>query len=98
MSRLLKRTPAMSDDEYAGLPSTFAAACRKADAARRKLRPDPKTELLRRLMELGVSLDALRAADVAQLGQIAAGYGSRERFLTELTLDPTRCDEWSGWR
>jgi len=30
----------------------------------------------------------LRVADVAQLGQIAAGYGSRERFLTELTLDP----------
>src|SRR5262249_33900667 len=30
----------------------------------------------------------LRAADVGQLGQIAAGYGSRERFLTELTLDP----------
>jgi DNA helicase-2/ATP-dependent DNA helicase PcrA len=30
----------------------------------------------------------LRASDVAQLGQIAAGYGSRERFLTELTLDP----------
>jgi DNA helicase-2/ATP-dependent DNA helicase PcrA len=30
----------------------------------------------------------LRATDVAQLGQIAAGYGSRERFLTELTLDP----------
>jgi DNA helicase-2/ATP-dependent DNA helicase PcrA len=30
----------------------------------------------------------LRAADVAQLGQIAAGYGSRERFLTDLTLDP----------
>jgi DNA helicase-2/ATP-dependent DNA helicase PcrA len=30
----------------------------------------------------------LRAADVAQLVQIAAGYASRERFLTELTLDP----------
>jgi len=30
----------------------------------------------------------LRAADVAQLEQIAAGYESRERFLTELTLDP----------
>ncbi len=29
-----------------------------------------------------------RAADIAQLQQIAAGYGSRERFLTELTLDP----------
>jgi DNA helicase II / ATP-dependent DNA helicase PcrA len=29
-----------------------------------------------------------RAADVTQLAQIAAGYGSRERFLTDLTLDP----------
>jgi DNA helicase-2/ATP-dependent DNA helicase PcrA len=31
---------------------------------------------------------AIRAADLAQLEQIAAGYASRERFLTELTLDP----------
>jgi DNA helicase II / ATP-dependent DNA helicase PcrA len=30
----------------------------------------------------------MRVADVAQLAQIATGYGSRERFLTELTLDP----------
>src|SRR5262249_2523263 len=30
----------------------------------------------------------LRAADVAQLAQIAAGYGSRERVLTQLTLHP----------
>ncbi|MCR8724103.1 ATP-dependent helicase [Frigidibacter sp. ROC022] len=29
-----------------------------------------------------------RRADLAQLEQIAAGYPSRERFLTELTLDP----------
>ncbi|GEO85886.1 MULTISPECIES: ATP-dependent helicase [Alphaproteobacteria] len=29
-----------------------------------------------------------RKADLLQLGQIASGYGSRERFLTELTLDP----------
>ena len=36
----------------------------------------------------------LRAADIAQLGQIAAGYRSRERFLTELTLDPP--DAMSG--
>lgn len=33
--------------------------------------------------------DALvRHADLVQLEQIAAGYPSRERFLTELTLDP----------
>src|SRR5262249_21544726 len=30
----------------------------------------------------------LRRADLIQLEQIAAGYPSRERFLTELTLDP----------
>jgi DNA helicase II / ATP-dependent DNA helicase PcrA len=29
-----------------------------------------------------------RAADITQLEQIAAGYDCRERFLTELTLDP----------
>lgn len=31
---------------------------------------------------------ATRQADLIQLEQIAAGYPSRERFLTELTLDP----------
>jgi DNA helicase-2/ATP-dependent DNA helicase PcrA len=31
---------------------------------------------------------AMRQADLVQLAQIASGYASRERFLTELTLDP----------
>ena len=31
---------------------------------------------------------AMRSADLLQLAQIAGGYPSRERFLTELTLDP----------
>ena len=31
---------------------------------------------------------ALREADLVQLSQIASSYPSRERFLTELTLDP----------
>ena len=31
---------------------------------------------------------AVRQADLLQLEQIASGYASRERFLTELTLDP----------
>jgi DNA helicase-2/ATP-dependent DNA helicase PcrA len=30
----------------------------------------------------------VRQADLAQLARIATGYSSRERFLTELTLDP----------
>ena len=43
-----------------------------------------------------------RSADIAQLQQIAAGYRSRERFLTELSLDPpektsgdARAAEWT---
>ncbi|MEI9804887.1 MAG: ATP-dependent helicase [Pseudolabrys sp.] len=31
---------------------------------------------------------AVRQADLTQLAQIAAGYPNRERFLTDLTLDP----------
>jgi DNA helicase-2/ATP-dependent DNA helicase PcrA len=31
---------------------------------------------------------AVRAADVAQLAQLAGGHGSREHFLAEITLDP----------
>jgi DNA helicase-2/ATP-dependent DNA helicase PcrA len=31
---------------------------------------------------------AVRQRDLVQLGQIASGYSSRERFLTEFTLDP----------
>jgi DNA helicase-2/ATP-dependent DNA helicase PcrA len=30
----------------------------------------------------------VRAADLAQLAQLAGGYGSRENFLAEITLDP----------
>ena len=35
----------------------------------------------------------VRAADLLQLQQIASGYPSRERFLTEVTLDPPRRDQ-----
>ena len=40
------------------------------------------------LLEAGFEDAALRVADIVQLEQIAAGYPSRDRFLTELTLDP----------
>ncbi|MGN6685540.1 MAG: 3'-5' exonuclease, partial [Devosia sp.] len=40
---------------------------------------------------------AVRLQDVLQLEQIAAGYPSRERFLTELTLDPPEASsDFSG--
>jgi DNA helicase-2/ATP-dependent DNA helicase PcrA len=56
----------------AGWPAAF-------DAARRWYEPH-----LERLHEDA----AVRALDLHQLEQIAAGFPSRERFLTELTLDP----------
>ena len=40
------------------------------------------------LMEQAYEDALVRQADILQLEQIAAGYPSRERFLTELTLDP----------
>ncbi len=40
------------------------------------------------LLEAAYEDAAIRLADIIQLEQIAAGYASRDRFLTELTLDP----------
>jgi DNA helicase-2/ATP-dependent DNA helicase PcrA len=40
------------------------------------------------LMEQAYEDAIVRQADILQLEQIASGYPSRERFLTELTLDP----------
>jgi DNA helicase-2/ATP-dependent DNA helicase PcrA len=40
------------------------------------------------LMEDRYEDAATRSADIVQLEQIASGYPSREKFLTELTLDP----------
>lgn len=40
------------------------------------------------LLEATYEDASVRVADIVQLEQIAAGYASRERFLTELTLDP----------
>lgn len=40
------------------------------------------------LLEAGYEDAAIRVADIVQLEQIAGGYPSRDRFLTELTLDP----------
>jgi DNA helicase-2/ATP-dependent DNA helicase PcrA len=40
------------------------------------------------LMEQAYEDAQIRIADIVQLEQIAGGYSSRERFLTELTLDP----------
>lgn len=40
------------------------------------------------LLESNYEDGAVRVADIVQLEQIASGYASRDKFLTELTLDP----------
>ena len=41
-----------------------------------------------RISSASTTTPRMRQADLAQLAQIASTYASRERFLTELTLDP----------
>jgi hypothetical protein len=47
-----------ADDEYDGLSSTFAAACREADEKQRRKPPDPHVEKLRRLLDDDVSTES----------------------------------------
>ncbi|MDG2528111.1 ATP-dependent helicase [Caulobacter endophyticus] len=83
--------------ESAPVPSKAAAAWRDFVSAARDLRtgaaPWP-AELERARQWYEPHLERMhddaetRLADLLQLEQIASGYASRERFLTELTLDP----------
>jgi len=59
-------------EESAGWPAELEAVCAWYEPHLERLHEDA----------------AARRADLSQLGQIAAGYPSRERFLTDLTLDP----------
>jgi DNA helicase-2/ATP-dependent DNA helicase PcrA len=56
----------------AGWPTDLELACRWYQPHLERIHEDPE----------------VRQADLIQLEQIASGYPSRERFLTELTLDP----------
>lgn len=83
--------------ETAPVPSKAAAGWRDFVAVVGDLRqgqaPWP-TEIERARVWYGPHLERMhedaetRLADLLQLEQIASGYASRERFLTELTLDP----------
>jgi transposase len=90
----------MSDDQYEGLLATFAATCRKGDAARRKQRSDPHTEFLRTLLEDDVSLerawdeinrDARKRYNAAPQATVAAlMYSLRERGVAALKEPATQ--------
>ncbi|WP_211465792.1 ATP-dependent helicase [Collimonas silvisoli] len=77
-------------------PSSVAAAWSDFVALYRALRAEPvwpaDIELARdwyqpQLERLHEDAE-VRAQDITQLAQLAGAYGSRERFLTEITLDP----------
>jgi DNA helicase-2/ATP-dependent DNA helicase PcrA len=78
--------PKAAADDWPGFAKLFARL-RKAKAGW-----PAEFELVRRWYEPHLQRiyddGHLREADIDQLEQIAAGYESRERFLTELTLDP----------
>ena len=87
-SRRSPKFPRRHDQAMTGPPSSARSRpSGKADAAW-----PAEIELARRWYEPHLDRiheDAsVRQADLVQLEQIAAGYPSRERFLTELTLDP----------
>ena len=79
------KPPARAEKDFADFVSLFAGLRQKSswpgDLERVRLWYEPHLE---RLHEDA----AVRRADLLQLEQIATGYPSRERFLTDLTLDP----------
>jgi len=78
--------PAQAQDEWAQLAALFAqlkepGLAWPADMELAKAWYLPQLERIHEDAQV-------RKLDVEQLARLAAGYGSRERFLTELTLDP----------
>jgi DNA helicase-2/ATP-dependent DNA helicase PcrA len=71
--------------------AAFATLCRALHAGQFGW-PDELAQALQwylpQLQRLHEEDHAVRALDLVQLQQLAAGFASRERFLTELTLDP----------
>lgn len=79
------RAPARADADWPGFVDLFSGLRSQslwpADLERVRLWYEPHLE---RIHEDATT----RRADLLQLEQIASGYPSRERFLTDLTLDP----------
>jgi DNA helicase-2/ATP-dependent DNA helicase PcrA len=79
-------TPARAGENWTSLVALFGKLAKRdagwpAELGYARLWYEP-------LMEQRFEDTQIRQADILQLEQIASGYPSRERFLTELTLDP----------
>ena len=87
----LAPAPPRAGDNWADFIGAIADISRSgwpADIERARLWYEPHLDRIHEDAET-------RRADLIQLEQIAGGYPSRERFLTELTLDPpdATCDQ-----
>jgi DNA helicase-2/ATP-dependent DNA helicase PcrA len=77
-------TPARAGEEWKAFTAVIADLCQSnwpADLERARLWYEPHLDRIHEDADT-------RRGDLIQLEQIASGYPSRERFLTELTLDP----------
>jgi len=75
------RAPVMPGKRSVGAVADISHSNWPADLERARLWYEPHLDRIHEDAET-------RRADLIQLEQIASGYPSRERFLTELTLDP----------
>ncbi len=79
--------PPRAGDDWTG----FRRCCQQVIATRRaagRPRSNWRAPGTSRISTASTRIADARQADLLQLEQIAGGYPSRERFLTELTLDP----------
>lgn len=79
-------------DEYDGLPSTFAAACRTADQKQRRKPPDPTIERARRLLADEVTLERAWHEFNIPAGISASTLEAAEYLLRQ--KDPARLADW----
>ncbi|MCD6734786.1 MAG: ATP-dependent helicase [Burkholderiaceae bacterium] len=78
--------PAAAREEWSGFVEVMAVLL--DPSARWPAQLEPVRRWYRPLLERRHDDAAVRAADLDMLQSIAAGFGTRERFLTELALDP----------
>lgn len=95
-SQDISAVPGSGDGDYAGLSSTFAAACRAADQKQRRQPPDPTIERARRLLADDVTLERAWHELNKPAGVAASTLQAAEHLLQQ--KDPQRLRAWLAKR
>ena len=80
-------SPPRAGADWTAFVETVDRSCTRAERAGRR-NWSGRASGMSRISTASTRMPCTRHADLIQLEQIASGYPSRERFLTELTLDP----------